>query len=157
MKTLRQYILEHLKINEGGNAIESNPIPAVIAPKIYDEIENIVHSKFKDIEMAALGSIGKKKDEDTNGDIDIAIKIDSKGPVVFKQLRIGKNGKNYYMYKFRTMVPNAQNMGTGVYSFKDDPRITRVGKFLRKSDFHNSEVFLKYLDFGFNRSFQRRI
>ena len=78
MKTLRQYILEHLKINEGGNAIESNPIPAVIAPKIYDEIENIVHSKFKDIEMAALGSIGKKKDEDTNGDIDIAIKIDSK-------------------------------------------------------------------------------
>ena len=70
MKTLRQYILEHLIINEGGNAIESNPIPAVIAPKIYDEIENI--------EMAALGSIGKKKDEDTNGDIDIAIKIDSK-------------------------------------------------------------------------------
>ena len=52
MKTLRQYILEHLIINEGGNAIESNPIPAVIAPKIYDEIENIVHSKFKDIEMA---------------------------------------------------------------------------------------------------------
>lgn len=65
--------------------------------------------------------------------IAIAIKIDSKGPVVFKQLRIGKNGKNYYMYKFRTMVPNAQNMGTGVYSFKDDPRITRVGKFLRKT------------------------
>ncbi len=65
--------------------------------------------------------------------IAIAIKCDSKGPVVFKQLRIGKNGKNYYMYKFRTMVPNAQNMGTGVYSFKDDPRITKVGHFLRKT------------------------
>ncbi len=65
--------------------------------------------------------------------IAIAVKIDSKGPVVFKQLRIGKNGKNYYMYKFRTMVPNAQNMGTGVYSFKGDPRITRVGHFLRKT------------------------
>lgn len=65
--------------------------------------------------------------------IALAVAIDSKGGVVFKQKRIGKNGKEYYMYKFRTMVPNAQNMGTGVYSFKDDPRITRVGKFLRKT------------------------
>lgn len=65
--------------------------------------------------------------------ISLAIALDSKGGVIFKQLRIGKNGKPYYMYKFRTMVPNAQNMGTGVYSFKDDPRITRVGKFLRKT------------------------
>ena len=65
--------------------------------------------------------------------ISIAIVIDSKGGVVFKQLRMGKNGKPYHMYKFRTMIPNAQNMGTGVYSFKDDPRITRVGKFLRKT------------------------
>ncbi len=65
--------------------------------------------------------------------IAIAIKCDSKGPVVFAQLRIGINGKHYKMYKFRTMVPNAQNMGTGVYSFKDDPRVTRVGRFLRKT------------------------
>lgn len=65
--------------------------------------------------------------------ISLAVALDSKGGVVFKQLRVGKNGKPYYMYKFRTMVPNAQNMGTGVYSFKDDPRITRVGKFLRKT------------------------
>lgn len=65
--------------------------------------------------------------------ISIMINIDSKGGVIFKQLRIGKNGKNYYMYKFRTMIPNAQNIGTGVYSFKDDPRITKVGRFLRKT------------------------
>ena len=65
--------------------------------------------------------------------IAIAIRIDSTGPVVFKQLRIGKDGKPYKMYKFRTMVPNAQSMGTGVYSFKGDPRITRVGHFLRKT------------------------
>lgn len=65
--------------------------------------------------------------------ISIAITVDSKGGVVFKQLRMGKNGKPYYMYKFRTMVKNAQSMGTGVYSFKDDPRITRVGRFLRKT------------------------
>lgn len=65
--------------------------------------------------------------------IAIAVAADSKGGVVFKQKRIGKKGKIYNMYKFRTMVPNAQNMGTGVYSFKDDPRITRVGRFLRKT------------------------
>ncbi len=65
--------------------------------------------------------------------IAIAVKIDSKGPVVFKQLRIGKKGKPFYMYKFRTMIPNAQNSGTGVYSFKGDPRITKVGAFLRKT------------------------
>ena len=65
--------------------------------------------------------------------ISLAIVIDSRGGVIFKQLRIGKNGKPYAMLKFRTMVPNAQNMGTGVYSFKDDPRITKVGRFLRKT------------------------
>lgn len=65
--------------------------------------------------------------------ISLAIAIDSRGGVIFKQLRIGKNGKPYAMLKFRTMVPNAQNMGTGVYSFKDDPRITKVGRFLRKT------------------------
>jgi len=65
--------------------------------------------------------------------ISIAIKVDSEGPIVFKQLRIGKDGKEYYMYKFRTMVQNAQNIGTGVYSFEGDPRITRVGAFLRKT------------------------
>lgn len=65
--------------------------------------------------------------------ISIAIIVDSKGGVIFKQLRMGRDGKPYYMYKFRTMVPNAQNMGTGVYSFKGDPRITKVGHFLRKT------------------------
>lgn len=61
------------------------------------------------------------------------IKIDSKGPVIFKQKRIGKNGKVYDMYKFRSMVQNAQNMGTGVFSFTGDPRITKAGALLRKT------------------------
>jgi len=63
--------------------------------------------------------------------IAIAIKIDSKGPVVFKQKRLGKNGKEFWMYKFRTMVINAE--AGGVYSDNKDPRITRVGNFLRKT------------------------
>lgn len=65
--------------------------------------------------------------------IAIAIKIDSKGPVFFKQFRIGRNGKIFKMIKFRSMVTNAQMLGTGVYSFENDPRITRVGRFIRKT------------------------
>lgn len=63
----------------------------------------------------------------------IAVRFDSKGEIIFKQQRIGKHGKPYYMYKFRTMISGAQKMGTGVYCFADDPRVTRVGKFLRKT------------------------
>ena len=63
----------------------------------------------------------------------IVVKLDSKGPAIFKQERIGKDFKTYNMYKFRSMVQNAQNMGTGVYSFAGDPRITKVGRFLRKT------------------------
>lgn len=79
MKHLITYIKEALVV-EGGNAVKADPIPAVIAPKVYDEIEKKVHSisKFKDIDMAALGSIGKKADDQTNGDIDVAIKVETK-------------------------------------------------------------------------------
>lgn len=65
--------------------------------------------------------------------IAIWIKMDSRGPVIFKQKRIGKNGVPYNMYKFRSMVQNAQNIGTGVFSFAGDPRITKAGAFLRKT------------------------
>ncbi len=63
----------------------------------------------------------------------LAICLESKGGAIFKQKRIGLNGKPYDMYKFRSMVKNAQNMGTGVYSFEGDPRITKVGHFIRRT------------------------
>ena len=65
--------------------------------------------------------------------IAIAIKIDSKGPVIFRQRRIGKNGRVFTIYKFRTMCVGAENQGSGVYSDKNDKRVTRVGKLLRAS------------------------
>lgn len=61
------------------------------------------------------------------------IKNDSEGSVLFSQKRIGKYGVPFFMHKFRTMIPNAENMGTGIYSFEGDPRITKIGKFLRKT------------------------
>jgi len=61
----------------------------------------------------------------------IAIKIDSKGPVMFRQIRITQYGKQFRIFKFRTMVNNADKIGTQVTT-KNDARITIVGKFLRK-------------------------
>ncbi len=61
----------------------------------------------------------------------IAIKLDSKGPVIFKQERIGLGGKVFKIYKFRSMCVNAEHTGSGVYSEKGDARVTRVGRILR--------------------------
>lgn len=65
------------------------------------------------------------------GLIGLAIKLESKGSVIFKQERLGLNGKTFSIYKFRTMCVGAEKMGTGVYSEKGDPRVTKVGKILR--------------------------
>ncbi len=61
----------------------------------------------------------------------LAVKIDSKGPVFFKQERIGLNGKVFKIIKFRSMCVGAESKGSGVYSNKGDARVTRVGKFIR--------------------------
>ena len=63
--------------------------------------------------------------------IAVLIKIDSKGPVIFKQDRLGENGVPFKIWKFRSMCVGAERQGSGVYSYKGDDRITRVGKFLR--------------------------
>ncbi len=61
----------------------------------------------------------------------IIIKLDSEGPVIFKQERLGKNGVPFKIWKFRSMRVGAEKQGTGVYSYKGDPRITRVGRIIR--------------------------
>nr|WP_242655287.1 sugar transferase [Clostridium cellulovorans] len=75
--------------------------------------------------------------------ISIAIKIESRGPVFFSQERVGKNGKVFKMYKFRSMVVNAEKlldkladkneMSGPMFKMKEDPRVTKVGKFIRKT------------------------
>ncbi|NPA40339.1 MAG: sugar transferase [Thermodesulfobacteria bacterium] len=59
------------------------------------------------------------------------IKLQDKGPIFFKQKRVGKNFKPFYIYKFRTMIVNAEKLGPLVTK-GEDPRITPIGKFLRK-------------------------
>jgi exopolysaccharide biosynthesis polyprenyl glycosylphosphotransferase len=75
--------------------------------------------------------------------IAVAIKLDSRGPVFFRQLRVGKHGERFHMLKFRTMVPDAEAMKDslrdlneareGLFKIAEDPRVTRAGRFLRKS------------------------
>lgn len=65
--------------------------------------------------------------------IALAIKCDSKGPALFAQDRRTKNGRIFKMYKFRTMVVNAESMGAGLFNYENDPRVTKVGRFLRNS------------------------
>ncbi|MGL5869562.1 sugar transferase [Clostridium chrysemydis] len=75
--------------------------------------------------------------------ISILIKLESKGDLIFSQERIGKDGKSFKMYKFRSMVQNAEElkkkletqneMSGPMFKMKEDPRVTRVGKFIRKT------------------------
>ncbi len=63
----------------------------------------------------------------------ILIKCDSKGPVFFKQERRTKNGKIFKMYKFRSMVVDAEKGEAGLFNYRDDPRVTKIGRFLRNT------------------------
>lgn len=73
----------------------------------------------------------------------VLIKLESKGPVIFSQERVGRYGKAFKMYKFRSMVVNAEElkaklaaqneMSGPMFKMKDDPRVTKIGKFIRKT------------------------
>lgn len=84
-----------------------------------------------------------------------AIKLESKGPIFFKQKRVGKGGRYFYIYKFRSMYMDAeerkkelmaQNEMDGLmFKMKDDPRITKVGKFIRKTSIDELPQFINVL------------
>ena len=63
----------------------------------------------------------------------LAVRIDSKGPVIFRQTRLGLHYREFTLFKFRSMVVNAEHTGSGVYSDDHDARLTRVGRFIRKT------------------------
>ncbi|WP_286138251.1 sugar transferase [Bacillus sp. AFS055030] len=86
----------------------------------------------------------------------IFIKVeDPKGPVFFYQTRVGKNGKEFKMYKFRSMVTDAEErlkellkyneVSGAMFKMKDDPRITRIGKFIRKTSIDELPQFINVL------------
>lgn len=77
--------------------------------------------------------------------VSILIKIDSRGPVIFRQKRIGRNGKVFEIYKFRSMCVGAEKTGSGVYSGKGDVRVTRIGKILRATSIDELPQLLNIL------------
>ena len=62
----------------------------------------------------------------------LAIRLESRGPVFYRQLRVGRGGEPFELWKLRTMVPGAESMGAGIYVLEGDPRITRSGRLLRR-------------------------
>ncbi|NVO19614.1 MAG: sugar transferase [Bacteroidetes bacterium] len=87
--------------------------------------------------------------------IAIIIKVTSKGPIVFKQKRVGLHGREFYIYKFRTMLKDAEKMqmtimdqnemSGPVFKIKNDPRITKVGKFLRRTSLDELPQFFNVI------------
>lgn len=77
--------------------------------------------------------------------VSLFIKIDSRGPVIFRQKRIGRNGKVFEIYKFRSMCVGAEKTGSGVYSGKGDARVTRIGKILRATSIDELPQLLNIL------------
>jgi exopolysaccharide biosynthesis polyprenyl glycosylphosphotransferase len=77
------------------------------------------------------------------GAIALAIRLDSKGPVIFRQVRVGRDGTHFAIFKFRTMVADAEarkdelrtrnEAGVGLFKIAGDPRVTRIGRFLRRT------------------------
>ena len=73
----------------------------------------------------------------------LLVKLDSPGPVLFKQARLGKNGKQFHFYKFRSMCVGAEK--SGVYSDNQDKRVTKVGKFIRATSLDELPQFFNIL------------
>ena len=112
----------------------------VAAKRLMDIVGGIIGSIFAIILYVVLG---------------IIIKLDSPGPIIFAQERVGKNGRKFKMYKFRSMYQDAearkaelmkQNEINGLmFKMRDDPRITKVGKFIRKTSLDEFPQFFNVL------------
>lgn len=77
--------------------------------------------------------------------IALAIKIDSKGPVLYKQKRVGKDGKEFTIYKFRSMIHEAESMTGPRWAEREDARITRIGRLIRPARLDEAPQFLNVL------------
>jgi lipopolysaccharide/colanic/teichoic acid biosynthesis glycosyltransferase len=75
----------------------------------------------------------------------LAIRLESRGPVFYRQRRVGRHGRLFQLWKLRTMVPGAEAMGAGIYVLEGDPRITRVGRMLRRFSFDELPNLLNVL------------
>ena len=90
---------------------------------------NLFLKRFIDISVSALGLVVTSPITIVTA---VAIKLDSSGPVFFRQERSGQNERPFILYKFRSMVDNAEDQSGPVWAATNDPRVTRVGRIIRK-------------------------
>ncbi|GKX67445.1 sugar transferase [Inconstantimicrobium mannanitabidum] len=120
-----------------------------------DTKDNIFYSAIKRIMDIVLSSLGIIVLSPLLLIVAIAIKLESRGPIVFVQERVGMKGKRFKMYKFRSMVPDAEEMKKNLekcnemsgpmFKMKEDPRVTRIGRFIRKTSIDELPQFLNVI------------
>jgi len=125
----------------------SNAVKTFLADEVFLTFINVPHNSFAlaikklmDISISIFMILGLSPVFILIG---ILIKLTTKGPIIFKQARVGLRGRHFFLYKYRTMVANAENirkdlkdkneMDGPVFKIKNDPRVTTIGKFLRQS------------------------
>jgi exopolysaccharide biosynthesis polyprenyl glycosylphosphotransferase len=118
---------------------ELNGIPLISTRDISIQGWNLIFKRAFDLVVGSLMALFALP---LLAVIAIAIRLDTPGPILFKQVRVGKNGKEFVCYKFRSMVDNADelrsqlaelNESTGpLFKIRNDPRLTRVGRFIRR-------------------------
>jgi exopolysaccharide biosynthesis polyprenyl glycosylphosphotransferase len=126
--------------------------PTIISSTAELDPDQVIFKRMLDILVGTIGFLGLVVLYPL---LAIIIKITSPGPVFFRQVRVGRNGKRFIIYKFRTMQADAERqkkellahneLDGAVFKIKDDPRVTRVGKFMRKFSLDELPQFINVL------------
>lgn len=133
--------------------MESGELEKIISKRLRTHVPDLILKRLIDIILSIILMVLLSPVMLVIG---ILIKLDSKGTVIFKQERVGTNGKLFIIYKFRTMVKNAEelfklnidkeNLGSLVFQDKGDARVTKIGKFLRETSLDELPQLLNVLE-----------
>ncbi len=139
----------------GGERLKVETLQNIPSIALYSSMSNASGLFYKKIIDIIIGTIGFIIFLILLPFIALAIKLDSKGPILFKQERVGMNNRRFKLYKFRTMVTNAEEikkdllckseMSGPIFKMENDPRITKVGRFLRKTSLDEMPQFINVL------------
>lgn len=157
---------EHTKLYNIINKVEGINVELMLIPNILDlltssvkikEIEGIPLLKIKGVPITTWGRILKRTFDILFSlfiliiflplimIISLMIKLTSKGPIIYKQERVGLDAKVFTVYKFRTMRTDAEKSTGPVWAVKDDPRVTKIGKILRRTSLDELPQFYNVL------------
>ncbi len=98
-----------------------------------ERLTSSFHRRVKRLFDAAVAAAGLVATSPLLSLVAVAVRFDSPGPILYRQKRVGKDGREFTLLKFRSMYEDAERDGRAVFSHKNDPRITRVGKLIRKT------------------------